>query len=1068
MRNILSIFLLVFPLLGIAQERIFRLDANLKSGDYEPNKLIVKFRKPKNTTLKTLPFKPDNIEYLKKIKGKSHPVFPRIQQEIQATGSKNKSSQASTDMEAFKQIYFLDFDKSISLEEAITTLLTDPQVVYAEPVFRNHVPLGYTPNDPNLSNAWHLNNIKAYDAWTVQKGDPSMVIGIVDFGFDVNHEDLKANIVGAYNIADNNITMGGSNPGHGTVGAGCMSAVPDNNIGTAGVAFNCKFMPIRGTSDFGGGFFGYEGLIYAVDNGCKVVNLSWGRMCGGYSQAEQDIINYAALVKDAVITVAAGNASAEVYWYPASYDHVISVAASRGDDYVGYWGGFNNFGCGGYLGGSSYNDKVDIMAPGQTIYSTIPNNGYAGGINGTSFASPMVAGAAALVRVQFPALNSQQIIHRLVATADDVYDTPVNQYYKGKIGSGRLNVFRALTDDLSKSVVLLSHQIKNPQNQPHFIPNQVNELLIDWKNIGLPLTNLQVKISSVSPFVTITDSTATLGNVGAGDTLGNDADAFKIFVKPEVPANVPIAFKVVFSDGIYTYTTYLTQLLNPDFLDINANKILSTATSKGRLAYNDDFNSQGKGFVFRPEDGNLLYESSLMMGISATQVSDVARVNNSVRNQRFSVVKPLTFSTANQADFSVSGVFTDTTANPGKLGAMVTQHVYAWKDDPNNGYFIQEYKIKNISNTIVPAWYVGLFNDWDVQGYDKNVADWDTSLNLGYVYNSTQNNVFAGVCLLTKQAPQYYALDYTFNSDVWVYDSFTDAEKFSTLSKGIFRTQSTPAALDVMQVIGAKIENFQPDQTQTVAFAFVAGKDLNELKTNALAAQNKFREIKTSALPTLVTQNICVGDSIKIAPANGKNFNFYRKNDDTVPVFTGAVFKAGKMTKDTVFYVSGSDSLYESNKVAVTVRKIVFEAGFITQTRFKPDTVILGLEDTTRFAATATGATKWLWNFGDGSTSDLTNPKHSYQNLGTYLVTLGTENAQGCRSTFTRTLTVIDFATTTEKPAQTLPLKIYPNPAQEEIHIENIREKSNFELINTLGKTVKNGVLEQKSEKIDV
>jgi ADP-ribose pyrophosphatase YjhB (NUDIX family) len=159
-----------------------------------------------------------------------------------------------------------------------------------------------------------------------------------------------------------------------------------------------------------------------------VINCSWGGP--GRSQAEQETIN-ATTELGSLVVAAAGNSGDSSVLYPASYDNVLSVASVTGADRRSLF--------------SNFNALVGIAAPGEDIYSTVPRASASGGYDlatGTSMASPVVSGAAALVASRFPSLSPREIAAVLRATADDI--DAVNPDYAMRIGSGRLNLLRAI------------------------------------------------------------------------------------------------------------------------------------------------------------------------------------------------------------------------------------------------------------------------------------------------------------------------------------------------------------------------------------------------------------------------------------------------------------------------------------------------------------------------------------------------------------------------------------------------------------------------------------------------
>ena len=268
------------------------------------------------------------------------------------------------------------------------------QVEWAEPKFVYSIE--FVPNDPFYSSQYALTKIKAPEAWNISTGDTTIVIAIIDTGVDWDHPDLAANIWRNWDeIPGNGIDddfngfvddvrgwdFGGLNgnpdndpmedrPDHGTHVAGDASAVTDNSIGVASIGFKSKIMAVktirddfRNPSGLPFVVYGYEGIKYAADNGAKIINCSWGG--GGYSLLGQEIINYATSL-GALVVAAAGNNNSSAPFYPASYNNVLSVAATDESDMKT---SFSNYGSG-----------VDVSAPGINIYSTWQNDTYRYGV----------------------------------------------------------------------------------------------------------------------------------------------------------------------------------------------------------------------------------------------------------------------------------------------------------------------------------------------------------------------------------------------------------------------------------------------------------------------------------------------------------------------------------------------------------------------------------------------------------------------------------------------------------------------------------------------------------------
>lgn len=267
--------------------------------------------------------------------------------------------------------------------------------------------------DPYLAQAWHFKAIGADAAWSVTRGERRVKVAVLDTGVDLVHPDLQANLdmTNARNLIENNRTPD-DDFGHGTHVAGLVAAVAGNGIGACGVAPGVLVTPYRvlGADGTGTSTTTILALDAAVAAGCKIVNLSLGSP--SRSDVEADAIARAQ-AKGVLIVAAAGNEAADGNYveYPAAYPGVLAVGATDRTDARAL---FSNFG--------SY---VSITAPGVDILSTLPTRfagagslyGPYGYLSGTSMASPIVAGAAALVASAQPNLTGAQIADRLLSSA---------------------------------------------------------------------------------------------------------------------------------------------------------------------------------------------------------------------------------------------------------------------------------------------------------------------------------------------------------------------------------------------------------------------------------------------------------------------------------------------------------------------------------------------------------------------------------------------------------------------------------------------------------------------------
>ena len=399
--------------------------------------------------------------------------------------------------------YEVAFDDTLSAEvqQVLAHYRANPLITLAEPVYLHALRSSSTAqaggntvfaNDPRFAEQWHYQNtgqsggtvgadIQLPSAWSVTRGDTRVIVAIIDGGIDTEHEDLREALwvneaeqngrpnvdddgngyvddVHGYGFGDRRGRVAASR--HGTHVAGTIGAVSNNGVGVAGVAGG------RGSADgvrlmscavFGAGSQGgfAEAFIYAADHGAVIAQNSWGG--GEQSALLEDAIRYfterAGLdnsnerfeqnrqigpMAGGLVVFAAGNDKTESIRqaYPASLPSVLAVASTDHDD---YWSEFP-------IGGSNYGSWVDLAAPGTDVLSTYPDNDYQT-LSGTSMAAPHVSGVAALLvsHYQQAELSPDHLRTLLLNGADPIDDR--NPRHAGKLGRGRLNAYRALTQD---------------------------------------------------------------------------------------------------------------------------------------------------------------------------------------------------------------------------------------------------------------------------------------------------------------------------------------------------------------------------------------------------------------------------------------------------------------------------------------------------------------------------------------------------------------------------------------------------------------------------------------------
>lgn len=393
--------------------------------------------------------------------------------------------------------YLLSVDSVASDEmmKIIAAYQSDPNVEVAEPVVQPSVvePVKSSkpvksvkregnesfPNDVLFSQQWALKNtsnpgadIDIRRAWTIQKGDPSVIVAVIDCGVDCSHPDLRTSLW--TNSAEASGVAGVDDDGngfvddihgwnftydtcyikpieHGTHVAGVIAATTNNGIGIAGIAGgdgSGNGVRVMSCQVFGDGPFDARGgheraFVYAADNGAVIAQNSWGADSPTYfGQSVLDAIDYfienagydvngnpAGPMQGGLVVFSAGNEGKESMIYPGGYKEVIAVASSESTDKIASY--------------SNYGVWVDITAPGSDILSSVPNSTYKN-LSGTSMAAPQVSGLAALIVSQFKdsGITPAQVRNRILGMADYIEDK--NPTFKHKHGAGRINAYKSL------------------------------------------------------------------------------------------------------------------------------------------------------------------------------------------------------------------------------------------------------------------------------------------------------------------------------------------------------------------------------------------------------------------------------------------------------------------------------------------------------------------------------------------------------------------------------------------------------------------------------------------------
>lgn len=990
----------------------------------------------------------------------NHPAIQQVFQQLAIERCERSFPNTSKPSKEFDQfgrkledlslINNLYFPENKNVKAIVQHLLKSGLVEWAEPRYR--VKPFFTPNDPMLTDLYHLGVIKAYEAWDITQGDTNLTIGIVDAGIQFDHPDLLANI--KYNYADpvNGIDDDGNgyiddwrgwNPAgnsnnptatlspHGLFSSGISSATVNNNLGVAGVGYKTKFLTVRIDNNQGWSF-GYEGIVYAAEMNCTVINCSWGN--NTFSQLSQSVINYATINKNCLIVAAAGNSNNEVKVYPATYEGVISVGGTMAND--DKWGN------------STFNYAVDIVAPSNLLKSTFAFNGYDVS-SGTSFAAPMVSAAAALVKTQFPTYNARQLGERLKVTADTIlYSNPANANFQNKLGAGRLNILKALTDP-NKPSVYLENQLFTDNNDQFLQPGDTVTLSGDWMNyLSASSAGLMVEVSSLSPFIEILTTNINIGVLPTLTALTAN-QPIKFVLLQGMPFNADLAIKLTFNDLNYKGFQVIEQRYNKDYIDLSNGFLTTTITSKGAIGFNANNANDGKG-IQTPNDNRLIFYGGLMLGKSTTQVSNntygATLPNYDNDFVRLSPVEKV----IDDNKSTVLCEFDDSGAAANAIGLKVKQKSIAINQTDQQNFLILDYTVINQTENAIPTLASGLYMDWEVGvNEDQNMATFDPISKMTYAYNPNENNRFIGVKLLSAQS----ANGYCFNGNgtggsVNYYDGFSKTEKYNTLASVVQRNQTILG--DVASTLSFNSTDLAANDSIQFTYAIITGEDLaslNQAGNQALAfywaSLNQFSFVSNASGCANNEGNLTVNaqaDMVKKLSVFDSNQTLIAELDSFIYDFELSNLASGQYRIEIAFNdsvsISQIISVESTPNVEVTIDNLI--------------TTIDLASPQLSLTASSNNASQYTWFVDNLEVGTEPTLNYNFTNIGSYTISVEATNGV-CADTLSFLIQVTDSTIGINQLTEKT-FSLFPNPTQDFVQIQSNRLIKTIQIYDIQGK----------------
>jgi hypothetical protein len=623
--------------------------------------------------------------------------------------------------------FIVEFDANIDVTYFCRIIQQKyPNIEFAEPYF---VPEAQEiPDDPLVDRQNVLQKIQAFEAWDICEGSEEILIGISDSGLDFYHEDIFDAIEINENETENNGidddengyiddylgynfawkvdgagTQGDvNNPSekHGTDVAGIIAARVNNGIGIAGVANKCKIVPIKIVAKSGGYLYGYQSMIYAANRGCKVLNCSWGS-ANYFSHTEQLIVDYA-FACDVAIVASGGNLGSGVTdpyctFFPAGYYGVLGVSQSNNQDAVI---------------SSVVGTSTRLIAQGVGNYSIRGTNSYPQIGNGTSFASPVVAGIVGILRSYRPELSAIEAIEIVRTASDNIRNANNND----KFIPGRANMLKTLQLDYEDmpAIILKEYYFedKNGEKQERFFVGDTAIVVLKLTNILANAYDISMNLENIfSPDTNayeLIDSEVSIAQIEK-----NENYLLKLRILFKKPTNLFNTFYLVainattFSGKIYNDDFKLHLYSLNEFTTFSNNEMIVSASDRGFLGIDKNENTnRGIGFSNK-KLGDFLYEGGII-AVAEYEKAVSANLDFSAIDgiNSFETIKSLSGENPN-----LNIIKDSKTENNNRINTEISI-TYEFPTE-NSTSIKMKLKAKNISNKSITDFAFGQYYDWD-------------------------------------------------------------------------------------------------------------------------------------------------------------------------------------------------------------------------------------------------------------------------------------------------------------------------------------------------------------------
>jgi len=582
-----------------------------------------------------------------------------------------------------------------------------------------------------------------------------------------------------------------------------------------------------------------------------VINNSWGTV-GEY---DEDICRQVVwLLLDrveatgTVVVFSAGNEGPEPWTIGSPASRTVSplnafaVGAVDAGDWIAPFSSRGPSAC------DSVSIKPNVCAPGSRIVTIIgsPYHSSLMLVDGTSFASPYVAGIIALMKQANPLLTPDEIKQLIIDTAID-YGIPGPDYAYGYGVMRPVSIFNQLTlpdrPFLYTKRVIIDDEDGGNGNR-YLEQGERIRLIVPVFNSGVDVFGVKGRIRTSNSGLVLLDSTASFGSIPQFGGRNNEEDPFVFDILPEAESGSQLLFYLDLSsaDGSFHQTLQVTLPIAPAVEGIahhDAGSFLFSITNYGQFGGNIGRTNAGHGFRY-PKDApyTMLYRGALVLGTSSLKVSD------GIEDFDFAPGPggPIKiFNDTQRADQMTVGYIREKTEGSlNAIGVRITQTTLTWRDHPNDDFVIFEYQVHNPHPATISNLYVGLYADWDIPDSlpSRNAVGYMEDMKLGYIYNPQEPQFgYGGLALISDHRVSGHRAVSNWR---YIHEGYSDNVAFAFMSGGLARAASDSLE-DWSQILATGPHSIPPGDTLTLVWALLVGDGLADIVANSQAAVNKYR-----------------------------------------------------------------------------------------------------------------------------------------------------------------------------------------------------------------------------------